>query len=250
MKPDNQSLIGSAEWNALVQGTSVGFRSLAVEKLESADLSQMIAYLDSAPIEEQAVAIQLLHAATRDIPISEPEKEVLIGKLRPIMASYPEKPGLSAFMLMCYVALPLAEKFLMEEADPSQIPENYFRNYLVDLKRIKSSRAMDRIVGYSKLDGERGEIAKRTLKRFGIIAPAELEELAAKWRETKSISTLNDLYEFHVQYQGRKPIGPLLELLGPWNRHGFADYWYDSAQGPSLYMHADEHGNLDGFKLK
>jgi len=95
--PDNRPLIGSEEWNALVQGTSVGFRSLAAEKLESADLSQLIGQLDPVPIKEQAVAINLLLASRHEeIPISDPEKEVLIAKLRPIMpirAPRPDRPS-------------------------------------------------------------------------------------------------------------------------------------------------------------
>jgi hypothetical protein len=166
------------------------------------------------------------------------------------MGSYPDQPGLSAFVLMSRVALPVAESFLIEDVDPSKIPDSYFKFHLADLRRVKSSRAMDRIVKFSEKEGQRGQEAKRLMKTLGVIDPVEIEELITEWRDTKSLKWFNDLYSFYLPHQVGKPIGKLLELLGPWDRHSFNEYWYDSVEGPSLFLQEDEHGNLRTARLK
>jgi len=250
MKPGNLPLLQSQEWKALIDSASPGYRELA-SRLDSDDVSSLIDYLEGATIEEKVAAIALLQAAVQeDIPFSESNRKELIAKLKPLMANYPDQPGLRAFVLMSRLALPLAESFLMEDVDPSRIPASYFKFHLADLRRVKSSRAMDRIVEYSRQEGQQGEEAKRFLKTLGVIDQSEIDKLIANWRETKSLKSFNDLHSFYLPQQVGKPIGPLLELLGPWDRHSFNEYWYDSVEGPSLLLQKDELGNLRTARLK
>lgn len=178
MKPENQPLLGSEEWKSLLHSSPPRYRELAT-RLDTDDVAALADYLELASAEERIAAVALLQGAMREnIPISAAKREELIAKLRPIMASYPDQPGLGAFILMSQLEPALAEKFLMEDVDASKISDGYFKHHLGDLRRVKSRRAMDRIVAYSGLEGQRGETAKRFLKMMGIIDPAEVQELS------------------------------------------------------------------------
>jgi hypothetical protein len=250
VKPENRPLLGSEEWKFLLLSSPPRYRELA-ERLDADDVAALIDYLESASTEERTAAVALLQGAIREnIPINAAKREELVARLRPIMASYPDQPGLGAFILMSQLEPSIAEKFIVESVEASNISDGYFKHYLADLRRVKSSRAMDRIVAYSALEGPRGETAKRFLKTMGIIDSAEVHELVARWRDSRSVDCLNDLQNFFIQHQIGKPIGPLLELLGPWNRHSFNEYWYDSTEGPSLFLQEDEQANLRAAKIK
>lgn len=181
MQLTGQPVLRSEEWRALVHGDPPRYIELA-RRLDADDISALIEHLAMPVIQEQTAAIGLLHAFVKheNVRVTGPQREQLLAKLKAIMPSYPAQPGQAAFIFMCLLDRSVAEQFLLEEVHPSRIPETYFRHYLVDLKRARSQRAVDRIVGYSKFEGEKGETATRFLKTLGIIDAAEIVELAAK----------------------------------------------------------------------
>jgi hypothetical protein len=142
----------------------------------------------------------------------------------------------------------VAENFLRKEVDPSRVPERRFSIYLHDLLKIESAPAAEVLLPFATWEGLKGEKARSMLKARGVIEAWEIEELAAKWRESKSEKHLNDLCAFHIQYQQGKPIAPLLSLLGSPTQRASNYYWYGDANHNGLLLMEDDHGNVKLLK--
>jgi len=51
-----------------------------------------------------------------------------------------------AFHCMCSLSLPPAERFLLEEFDETKVSDRFLPQYLLDLVKVESTRAMERII--------------------------------------------------------------------------------------------------------
>ena len=243
-----RALLDSEEWKLLVGGDRRFIRRLA-DKLDVADISRLVDVLVAGPEEQKMPVMYLLYRATiQRISIEEKEKQRLVTILRPMMAAYPDPPGVDAFALMYRVSPAVAENFLRKEVDPSRVPERRFSIYLHDLLKIESAPAAEVLLPFATWEGLKGEKARSMLKARGVIEAWEIEELAAKWRESKSEKHLNDLCAFHIQYQQGKPIAPLLSLLGSPTQRASNYYWYGDANHNGLLLMEDDHGNVKLLK--
>jgi len=253
MKPDGLDVLQTKEWRELIvappSASNRGLVRQLAPRLESSDVSSLIRHLGHARGEDVELTAELLHAAVRaGVSFSAQQKQDLMQALRPLVAAYAHEPVGQPLALMKLLDWAATSQLLLEEVDGMRIAEWRFRGYMIEL--AGSPSATDRILQYSTLPGSRGKTAIRRLKLMGLLEESELKQMAKHWRETGSLQTLNDLYEFYIVHNlFGKPIERLLELLGPPESHASDTLSYNSSdKGGPGWVFFIENGNLVSSK--
>jgi nucleoid DNA-binding protein len=179
------------------------------------------------------------------------------------------KPEVLAYLAArCGISETGVDSILRELADLA-VSETNARNVFeipgigVMVKAVREER-----VGRDPQTGEDILIHARTSVKFrvdsdinakcgatGFAGSKEAEELAARWRASRSAKDLGDLYNLYIDHQGGKPIRLLLDMLGPWDHHNFNVYLFytvagKDGEGHCLGLQEDERGNLESCWFK
>jgi hypothetical protein len=247
--PQKQALLDSEFWKRYAGGDRKFIRRLR-DDIAPADISPLINFMATAAGAQKLDVMSVLYwAVLKKIEITADEKQKLVAILEPMMAAYPHPPGPDAFCLMYRLQPAVAERFLRERVDASQVPEEMFATYLHDLMKISPGQPAEVLLPFAQWGGVRGQKARSMLKARGVIDAGELHALAAAWRESRLEKDLADLHAFHIQHQHGRPIAPLLELLGAPAQRGPGFYWYEDARHRGLLLREDDHGNLQKSEL-
>ena len=212
---------------------------------------------DAITLEQRPMVFLLVNLAKkRDSRLTEADRERFALMLEHKMRhAYPKDGGLFWFLRdvdreRAAVAL-LAAFDRVNHADLT----NQEADVLIrDLGNLPKERALPALQRLEAVGGDIGATATKGLERLGHFAPGRIEEVAARWRQTRTRDDINWLYDRVItRYgEGEVPIDRLRELLGePAQSMPYMYVWETDEEHPiALNVGFDEAGKIVSYKLK
>jgi hypothetical protein len=252
---NQQTMNRFPEWNLLLAELDPSrqaelYRTLAAS-VGDEEIEHLVSLVNSQEKSTPA-ALKVLTAIARSRPqLLEGRQPDIANRLQPLLQQYPKPLGLSAFYLLRLLVPRKAEDFLIGAAESEGFTDQETRILIADLSLFpSSSRVKDALEGIKKHGGQAGAEARRRLESLGCVSEEEVSALGKKWRETRTREPLNRLFEVFISKNGEKPIGPVLEILGPPSERKDRRYFYHTSDGLTLYLEQDEQGRLTAMKIK
>jgi hypothetical protein len=223
----------------------------------SGDLASLVELAGDGEPAERELALRLLAPVVRDREKAFGPYAIRMIEIlkRNVADAYFQRPfGMLSWSLLYTLAQADAEAVVVRDIPLEGRSDAELARLVNDLGLLASSStaAVSRLRHIARLSSSASEAARMRLRIHGHVSPAEVAEVARRWRTQRDRESLNWLYNGVIlQQQSGASASRLLKLLGPPTYRYDEDYrWDTNERTPIQLMLVISKGRLQSWTLR